>query len=105
LSKAAVDTAKQKKNSDTDMFNIIKICGGFMGYMSKSIYGRMKKRLRYKTTLLKTGISRQHALQVSFTDFQNVLRNGLSNKRLTQFITQSTTMDQYSWKIESSEKF
>jgi len=65
----------------------------------------MKKRLLYKTTLLITGISRQHVLQFSFTEFQKVLRNGLRNKRLTQFFTWSITMDQYSWKIDSPEKF
>jgi len=69
------------------MFNIIKISGGFIGYMNKSIYGRKKKRLRYKTALLKTEISRQYALQVSLTEFQKVVRNNLSNKRLTHFIT------------------
>ena len=64
----------------------------------------MKKRLRYKRTLLKTAISRQHVLQVSFTEFQKVLRNGLRNKRLAQFITQSIIMDHYNWKIDSLEK-
>jgi len=45
-----------------------------------------KKRLRYKTALLKTELSRQHFLQVSLTEFQKVVRNGLRHKRLTQFI-------------------
>jgi uncharacterized protein YcfL len=66
-----------------------------MGYMNKSINGRMQRQLCYKTTLLTTGISR-HVLQVSYTEFQQDLRNDLQNKRKTPFIIQSIMMDQYS---------
>jgi hypothetical protein len=44
------------------------------------MHGQMKKRILYKTTLLKIGISRQHVLQIWFTEFQKALQNGLRNK-------------------------